>query len=287
MISNKNILITGGAGFIGGSLANFLKDRNQVIIVDDLSNPSENFQKDRFKFYNISAGEIGGLAAKPFDYVFHFGEYSRVEQSIGKFNYVFEKNTEQLPKVLDFCKTTGAKLVYAGSSTRFADDVNCKMLSPYTLTKAINCEIISSYSKWYGIDHVICYFSNVYGPGECSNADYQTVVEKFLNLKISGTNALPVVGDGNQVREFTHILDTVEGILLAAEKGYGDNYCITSGKRYSILDLVKLMGGQPEFRPDNPANRKSTSIDASKLHLLGWRPRHNLSDYINHRLKEL
>ena len=284
LISGKTILIIGGAGFIGWSLARTLSD-NEVVILDDLSNPCVLFDPEKFEFHKSSVTYISDvLGRRNFDYIFHFGEYSRVEQSLNEFQYVFDQNTRQLPSLLEYCKMVGAKLVYSGSSSIFSDMRYPERLSPYTLFKKLNCDILKSYAYWYGLDYAICYFSNVYGIGECNSEGYQTVVEKFISMVLAGEKHLPVTGDGLQVRQFTSVQDTIDGIIRVAKLGSGDNFCITAGKEYSILDLVKLVGGIPKFNPDKITNRRSTTISASKLHALGWRPQESLEEYVQSRL---
>ena len=280
MMEGKSVLITGGAGFIGWALANALR-ANYVVIVDDLTNPCNLFDPKLFEFHKSPVNDIiNTLGQRDFDYIFHFGEYSRVETSLNEFSYVFDQNTKQLPTILEYSKNAKAKLIYSGSSTVFADVKNPEFLSPYTLFKLTNCNIIKAFSYWYGLQYAICYFSNVYGPGECEDTKYQTVVQKYINMIKNGKNELPVTGDGTQIREFTHIEDTVNALILIAELGTGDGYCVSSGEKTAINQLVNMFGAKPRYMPESSANRKSTSIDTNKLRELGWCPKHKLAGYI-------
>jgi UDP-glucose 4-epimerase len=238
LISGKSILIVGGAGFIGWALAKALSD-NEVVILDDLSNPCPLFDPKTFEFHNSSVENVSNVFGKRnFDYIFHFGEYSRVETSLSEFKYVFDKNTRQFPNLLEFCKIADAKLIYPGTSSIFSDRKNPELLSPYTMFKKLNCDILKSYAHWYGLEYAICYFSNVYGPGECEDPKYTTVIQKYINLIRNGHKALPVTGDGTQVREFTHIEDTINALFIITELGKGDGYCISSGEKISINEVT-------------------------------------------------
>ena len=106
--------------------------------------------------------------------MYHLGEYSRVEQSFDDGSLVHEYNTQGTFQVLEFIKETGAKLIYAGSSTKFSD--NGADASPYAFTKAQNTQLVMNYGKWFDIDYAITYFYNVYGGREISEGKYATLI---------------------------------------------------------------------------------------------------------------
>ena len=226
------------------------------------------------KFKNISL-----------DFIFHLGEYSRVEQSFEDIDKVFEFNTNSFFEVIKLTKKHNAKLIYCGSSTKFSKDLN-KVESPYSLTKRINTELLKYYAKWTKIDYAITYFYNVYGENEISEGKYGTVIGKFIKLKNSGADFLTVNRPGSQLRMFTHIDDIVDGLVVVADRGYGDNYGIGSSKKYSILEIAKLFKMKIRLGPKKLGNRLDSDLKVNKTKKLGWKPKRNIKDYIKLNINE-
>ena len=120
---------------------------------------------------------------------------------------------------MKFAHAHGAKLVYAGSSSKFGNDGQDENLSPYAWTKAKNVEYIENFSRWYGLDYVITYFYNVYGPRQIREGRYATVIGIF-EAQVEKGEPLTIVAPGTQTRDFTHIDDIVDGIVICAELGF-------------------------------------------------------------------
>ena len=279
-----NVLVTGGAGFIGSNLCKILVENNyKVTSLDNYSTGLVANHIDGVEYINYDCCDIGLLSPK-FDTIFHLGEYARVESSFTDIDLVFEKNLSNLYQVLKFTKNCSAKLIYAGSSTKFAKYCNCDIESPYAFIKTKCTEIVGQYSKWAGINYAITYFYNVYGPNEIGRGKYATVVEKFLTLFDDGATSVPVTLPGLQERNFTHVLDIVEGLILVAEKGQGDNFCIGSDERLSIIKLANLIGLSPDLMPEKIGNRVSARLDTYNLSRLGWVCKLSIRDYINKRI---
>lgn len=276
-------MITGAGGHIGAHLFDRLSDHNQVVGVDNnLLVQSEHSRKE---ILNISTREVvTEFKNEVFDYVFHFGEYSRVEQSFSDFNLVLESNN-QLHWLLPWCEKMRAKFIYSGSSTKFYSVTNSS-LSPYTFSKVQNCELIKSYAKWFELDYAIVYFSNVFGGRERKTGKYATLIGKYCQLVAQGEVTLPVTGDGHQRRNFTHIEDTINAIIMVAERGTGDGYCVANEKDLSINEVVRLFGGQPVYYPNVSGNRNSSGKLPTKLRELGWYPEKDLSEFIKNWMKE-
>lgn len=283
LITNKNILIIGGAGFIGSNLANFLVNKNTVVVVDNFLTGCASNLNHGIKVIEDSACNIMQIPfGIKFDYVFHFGEYSRVEKSVGEFLKCFENTAMTIGHVIHFCRESNCKLIYAGSSTKFAD--NGKNLSPYTYFKAQNVSIINHFCSKMNIPYAIVYFSNVYGNNEIEEGDYATVVAKFIKAKRIGAK-VKVTSPGTQTRAFTHVNDTLFGVLLAAKYGEGDGYIIASEKKYSVLELCDLMQLDYSLCEGNDANRLSNPIDTTMIRELGWVEKENLEQYIVERIR--
>ena len=181
---------------------------------------------------------------------------------------------------MEFVRATGAKLVYAGSSTKFADAGIGKDQSPYAWTKATNTSLVQRYGDWYGLRYAITYFYNVYGPRERSDSHSGTLIAIFAEKYANG-EALPVRRPGTQRRNFTHVLDIVEGLVLVGERGEGDEYGLGHPDSYSVEEVAKLFGGTIAYVEVRPGNRMQSGIDVHRASLeLGWKPLHNLPDYI-------
>lgn len=219
------------------------------------------------------------LSNRKFTRVYHLGEYSRVEQSFDDIRLVWESNKTGTFEVLEFCRQTGAKLIYSGSSTKFSDTTLGYIQSPYAWTKASNTELVKNYGLWYGLDYAITYFYNVFGKREISTGKYATLIGLFTE-KMKNCDPLTIVAPGDQKRNFTHVDDIVDALVLIGEKGSGDEYGIGNPKEYTILDLAKLFGGKIEMIDARRGNRMSAKVLTEKTRTLGWSAKRNLSDYI-------
>ena len=211
-----------------------------------------------------------------FDYIFHFGEYSRVEQSLQEPFVALSNTYKSLSPLLQFWCLSEAKLIYSGSSTKFSDNGKGRHLSPYTAAKSLNTELVCDFAKWYDLEFCIVYFYNVYGGRELQSGKYSTVIGKFKNLVSKGMTNLPVTSPGTQRRNFTHIDDILEGILLAAGNGQGDGFGIGAAESYSIIDVCNAFGCKPDFQPASSANRMNGDVYTDKIKGLGWTQKHSL-----------
>jgi UDP-glucose 4-epimerase len=129
------------------------------------------------------------------------------------------------------------------------------------------------------VPYAVAYFYNVYGPRERPAEKYGTLIETFIQ-KIRRGEKLSVVSPGTQKRNFTHVHDIVSGLVLVGEHGAGDDYGIGHDRSYSILEVAELFGRPVEMLPTRPGNRMDSSIDTSKVRILGWEPKHDLGEYI-------
>lgn len=276
------VLVTGGAGFVGTHLCQALLAKGyRVISLDDYSAGSKENHIVGVEYRAGHTKDISQHIPETPDLIFHLGEYSRVEQSFNDIEKVLDSNVVGTKSVLEFCRhRKGCKLVYAGSSTKFADDGAGKDQSPYAWTKASNTELVRNYGAWFGLDYAITYFYNVYGPGERGNTENGTVIGIFKERYEQGL-PLTVRLPGNQRRNFTHVNDIVAGLMLVGEKGAGDEYGLGYPDSYSILEVAEMFGGEVEMLPERPGNRAQSSVDARRaIDELGWAPKHDLPSYI-------
>ena len=281
-IRNKKILVTGGAGFIGSHLCEeLIKNNNNVVVLDNYSTGSTKNHVNGVCYLNGETKDISLHINFTPDMVFHLGEYSRVEQSFGEFDKVWEYNSQGTYAVIQFCLKSDCKLIYAGSSTKYADHGQGCDQSPYAWSKANNTGLVNNFGKWYGLDYVITYFYNAFGPREIKEGSYATLIALFRG-KMLRKESLTIVSPGTQVRNFTHVQDIVSGLVLAAEFGCGDEYGIGNPRGYSISDVAKMFGGAVEMIASRPGNRMTGLLVTDKISKLGWEPKIELEDYISH-----
>ena len=280
------ILVTGGAGFIGSHLCEKLADDgNRVISLDNYSTGSEKNHIDKVVYIKGETSNIDKLITFSPDIIYHLGEYSRVEQSFDDIEKVWSSNKDGIFAVLQFCRKTKAKLIYAGSSTKFGDGGLGRSQSPYAWTKSSNTELVENYGNWFGIKYAITYFYNVYGGREISTGKYATLIALFKE-KYKNREPLTVVSPGTQLRNFTHIEDIISGLVLVGKKGRGDNYGIGCSQSFSILDIAKMFGSEIEFLPERKGNRMSASVVCDKTKSLGWEESYSIENYIRDIVNE-
>lgn len=287
-----NILITGGAGFIGSNLISYLLKNthyNLYSLDNYSSGKRENEIKDpRVKYIcgnTWEINEIQMLCDNQFEYVYHFGEFSRIVYSFDVPSTTFQSNTYGTQQVLEFCVRKKAKLIYSGSSSIFGNDMQDQHLNPYSWTKSKNIELIKNYETWFGLEYAICYFFNVYGPGQICEGNYATVVGIFEKQYSEG-KPLTIVEPGTQRRAFTHIDDIVSGIYLTATKGIGDGYFLGTEKNVEINDLAKMFNTETVYIPERKGERLQSLLHTSKVRTeLGWTTNIDLESYVKQFIK--
>jgi UDP-glucose 4-epimerase len=286
----KTIVVTGGAGFVGSHLCERLvKDGHKVISLDNYFTGSRDNHIAGVEYREGHTKDIAKLISETPDIIYHLGEYSRVAKSIEEPQVVWDLNMEGTFGVLEFWRNintenVACKLVYAGSSTKFAPDredgVSGRDRSPYSWAKAANSELVADYGRWYHLPYAITYFYNVYGPRERAGVEgYGTVIETFKQNYLH-SKPHEVRMPGTQTRAFTSVADTVEGIILVGEKGGNDEYPISAHEAYSLLEVAQMFGGEVVMLSQTESTRSSGAEDTSKLEALGWKQTKTLPEYI-------
>jgi len=284
-LKQKTVLVTGGAGFVGSHLCErLLRDGQKVISLDNYFTGSKDNHVPGVEYREGHTKDIEKHVPEKPDLIYHLGEYSRVHKSLEEPEVVWDLNIAGTLAVLEFWRKRGGKLIYAASSTKSdtnktVDGTAGRDLTPYTWAKATNVDLISDYGRWYGVPFAVVYFYNVYGPRERAWGNYGTVVETFRQNYLAG-KPHKVNAPGTQTRAFTHVLDTVEGIIAVGEKGEGDGFNISSNDVQSIAWIAESFGGEIEMQPQTKMSRSSTGDDTSKIESLGWKPTRTLADYI-------
>ena len=273
-----NILIIGGAGFIGSHLCESYSNNHNVTSLDNYISGKNDNHVNGVQYLNMDAKDILSLEPK-YDLIFHLGEYSRVEQSFDDIDSVWEYNNLGTFQVLKFCRDNACKIIYAGSSTKFGDGGLGRFQSPYAWIKASNTELVKNFSDWFDVPYAIVYFYNAYGPREIRAGRYATLIALFAEKMRKG-EPLTVVSPGKQERNFTHVWDIIRALVKIGEDGYGDGYGIGNPESFSVLEIADMFGGKIELLPKRRGNRMTADLVIDKTQALGWNPRHSIKDYI-------
>lgn len=288
MKNKKIILVTGGAGFVGSHLCERLsKDkRNRVISLDNYFTGTKKNHVPGVEYRRGHTKDIQRHISEKPSIIYHLGEYSRVAASLYEPELVWDLNVAGTLGVLEFWRHCRCKLVYAGSSTKFAkgrsNDVEGRDLAPYTWGKASNSELVRNYGRWYNLNYSITYFYNVYGPRERAgqfDGSRGTVVGTFKHNYLKG-EPCGVRKPGTQTRAFTHVDDTVSGIILAGQKGKKKTYNICGKEVYSLLDITRILGCKAKMLTGTKSSRSSGAMSSRKIKALGWKQTRTLEDYL-------
>lgn len=277
----KKILVTGGAGFIGSHLCERLsKNPNyKVYSLDNYFTGQVTNHVENVSYIRGDTQNIQQLIDFHPDLIFHLGEYARVEQSFHDIQTVWEYNSRGTFAVLEFARVTQAKLIYAGSSTKFGDNGLGRSQSPYAWFKACNTELVKNYGNWFNLQFAITYFYNVYGEREIAQGKYATLIALFKDAFERGL-PLKVVSPGTQKRNFTHIDDIINGLIIVGESGYGDEFGIGSPEAFSVYEIANMFGGEIIMLPERHGNRMTAEVVSAKTQALGWKPGKSIADYI-------
>jgi len=249
------ILVTGGAGNVGGSLAKALVENAnyEVVVVDSLRTgnvsklPSN--RKGNFTFIKCDVNNFSDISAImvswKFDYVFHYAALVGVKRTLDNPIEVLD-DIDGIKNILSLAKNTGVKRLFFSSSSEvygepveFPQNEHTTPLNsrlPYAIVKNVGEAFFKSYQKEYNLDYTIFRFFNTYGPGQ--STDF--VVPRFINLALSGED-IQIYGDGSQTRTFCFIDDNIEATRIIFEQGHFINDVVNIGSNIevSVLDLAQ------------------------------------------------
>ena len=266
----KNILVTGGAGFVGTNLINLLlkKTKFKIISIDDYSSGTKNnhIRNNRVKYYRGNTKNIAEIIKNPREIiaVFHFGEFARIYQSFKKMNQCINSNSVGTNAVFNYCLKNKIKLIYSATSASLGNKGNDKNLSPYAFTKAKNLELLENLKKWFNFKYEVIYFYNVYGPYQICEGDMATVIGIFES-HYKKRKSLPVVKPGTQTRRFTHIFDTVDVCYMAWKRKLCRHYSIANKKEYSIKEVAKMFNTKIRYLPKRKGERYASALTNKSL----------------------
>ena len=290
-----NVIVTGGAGFIGSNVVDKALEQGWTVkIIDNLStgfienlNPRCEFINADICNYNLIEGHF-----KEVDVVFHLAALPRVQPSIDDPLPYNKVNIEGTLSVLNACKNHGVKkIVFSSSSSIYGEcgddpvdeDYRKKPLRPYALQKLVCEQYFELYATLFGINSVCLRYFNVYGNRQPQVGAYVPVVGIFFK-QFRNKEPLTITGDGEQARDFVNVLD-VAGINIAAAKSSlkGYNYFnVGTQKNEKILDIAKKVCYNNIKHIEKRIEPKNTLANVQKAkNLLGWEPKINLMEWIS------
>jgi UDP-glucose 4-epimerase len=283
-------LVTGGAGFVGSNLVEKLVQlKHDVIVLDNLSTGRlSNLNKfiSKIVFHKVDITNKKKLLDSYFykvDWVFHLAGLADIVPSIENPEKYFNSNVVGTLNILEKSrKVKIKKFIYAASASCYGipikyptnEDSKIKLEYPYALTKNLGESLVMHWAKIYQMPNISLRFFNVYGPKSRTTGAYGAVFGVFLAQKFA-KKPLTVVGDGKQTRDFIHVYDLVDAIVLIAKKAkINQIFNLASGKETSVNNIAKIIGGEVVNIPKRPGepDRSLGSIKKIKKQLK-WKPK--------------
>ena len=276
------VLVTGGAGFVGTNLIKRLISQGHEVISYD--NYSTGLRSNHIVGATYVDVDIRTLSDKSthylnkFDVIFHLAAIARIQPSFEHPQEYFDTNATATMKLAKICADANIPLIYAGSSSHHSG----KFKNPYTFSKDIGEEIIKLFQMHYGLKATITRFYNVYGPHHLKEGGYCTVIGKWEKA-IESRLPITIYGDGTKRRDFTHIDDIVEALILMEQKdAWGEIFELGRGINYSIQEIAEMFEyDNIVYEPNKPGEADITLCEDTKAKdMLGWKPMLNIEDYI-------
>ncbi|TCI21728.1 dTDP-glucose 4,6-dehydratase [Exiguobacterium sp. SL-9] len=312
-MTDKKILITGGAGFIGGNFVHHMASTypmykiynlDLLTYAGELAKHKDLTENPNYKFIQADIADYELIMSifkkEEFDYVVHFAAESHVDRSITDPGIFVKTNVMGTQALLDAAKEIGVKkFVHVSTdevygeldfdpTTFFTEDTPLQPNSPYSASKAASDFLVRSYHETFGLPVNITRCSNNYGPYHFP--------EKLIPLTISRVHNdqnVPVYGNGQNIRDWLHVEDHCKAIDLVLHEGLnGEVYNVGGHNEKTNLEVVKTiikhLGKSEElieFVEDRLGHDKRYAIDPSKLEALGWKPEHNFDSGIKHTIE--
>ena len=287
-MKNKNILITGGLGFIGSHIANHLMDDNKVTIIDNLSTGNiKNLKDENHENLKIKIEDIRNINFDEFtedvDYIFHLAAMASVPLSVENPLECNEINVDATVNLLNSAvKNDVEKIVFSSSSAVYGENRNIPLkesepfmpTSPYAATKA-SCELyLNTFYESYGLKYTALRYFNVFGPNQHKNSQYAAVIPNFISSLLEGKQA-EIYGDGEQTRDFIYVEDIVKANIAACKADYNGSINVASGKKITINQLYEIVKNtlgsdlEPKYLPERLGDIKHSLADVENLEKIG------------------
>ena len=302
MNKNQNILVTGGAGFIGSNLSNTLYNLgHNVTVIDNESNGNPNRLLKGINFKSMNVLDYNDVL--DYDYIFHL---SCVVIRDSENNPENDLNVNALStlKLLEKLKhsTKLKRFIYASTTSIYGypetlpvnEDSRIDIRSLYSATKFLSENYCNLYSLNHGVPISIARFSNIYGYNQDASVKWVGVIGKFID-EIKNNRKIKIYGDGESKRDFTFITDAIDALLLVAFSNVSLNktYNISSNLNYSINNIISILTdklGEFEKEYTNPTlvdNIPERLVSYKKLHKdFGWFPKINLPEGITKLIEQ-
>ena len=301
-MNKLSVLVTGGAGFIGSNITQFLLENKvkKVRVIDNLSTGNKNnlepflekYDNLEFIYGDISKLEICRKAVKNVDIICHQAALGSVPRSINDPLSSHISNVNGFLNILIAAKEEGIKrVVYASSSSVYGNEAELpkveekvgSVLSPYAATKKIDEIYANVFTKCYDMECIGLRYFNVFGPRQDPHGAYAAVIPKFIDI-MKNDKQPTINGDGTYSRDFTYVDNVVQGNVLALttnnKKCFGEVFNIGTGGRVSILELVSNINKylqkdiSPIFGTNRPGDIPHSNADISKAKkMLGYDPK--------------
>jgi nucleoside-diphosphate-sugar epimerase len=291
----QDVLVTGGAGFIGSHLTHALATLGAgVTVLDDLSSggdPAALPQGIRFVKGSILDQPLLQSCTEGIRYVFHQAALGSVPFSIQHPRLYHDVNSLGTLNVLEAARAAKAqRVMFAASSSAYGDSVTLPKIetmptaprSPYAATKAAGEGLLAAYSASYGLDTASLRYFNIFGPRQSADNAYAAVIAAFAKAMLSGKRPM-IYGDGEQSRDFTYVDNAVHANLLAARRQdtiNGTIINIACGVRITVTELAKQMAHSlgredltPEYGPTRAGDVMHSQADLGRARqILGYEP---------------
>ena len=291
-------LVTGGAGFIGSNLVDYLlKQGHEVICVDNESAECN----DKFYWNDRACNIIGDITDYKFmknlftevDYVFHLAAESRLQPAIKNPIEAVYKNCVGTTTILQCAREAGVKrFVYSSTSSGYGFNPSPNVetqpddcLNPYSASKVAAEKFCKMYSDLYGLETVVLRYFNVFGERSPTRGQYAPVIGIFDRQK-NNNEPLTIVGDGTQRRDFIYVGDVAKANLIAAEatldkKYFGQVFNIGSGINYSVQEIADAISDNQTYIPKRDGEMETTWSNIEKAsEILSWKPEVDVLEWI-------
>ncbi len=290
-----NILVTGGAGFIGSHLVHaFVRDGHNVRVLDDFCSGSRDNLREVSRVIEVLRGDAAdpktaARAARGIDVVYHEAAVPSVALSVADPARSHRAGATATLQMLLAARDAGVRrFVYAGSSSVYGDppeqpkteSMTPRPLSPYAVGKLTGEMYVRLFASLYGMETLSLRYFNVFGPRQSPGSPYSGVISLFTTALLRGRTPV-IYGDGRQSRDFTYVDNVVEANRLALEaKGLaGQAVNVATGKSVTLLALLRALGaitGQPAKARHEKVRagdiRHSLADIRQARRLLGYRP---------------
>jgi len=295
---NKKIVVTGGAGFLGGHLVDKLLQLGyQVKVIDDFS--SGNYMNDHAEYFPWDISKVSQLdlcnILRDVQCVIHLAAKARVQPSYNDILRYNEVNVSGTLNLLEACRRSGIKdFIFASSSSvygpLFKNEPSCEYyglnpISPYAVQKVIGEDLCQMFDREFGMNCRILRFFNVYGERMIEGGQYQQAIRIFLDNYKKG-EPFKIFGTGEQRRDFTYVGDIVDGIILAMENDVRGIFNLGSGQNHSINGLCDMIDLNKEKIHLEAKKEPLITLANNELarKVLGWQCKMKLQDWIKSQL---